>query len=580
MAGGVAAMSSPAATAAARPAPQGQGQGRGRPWGDPMAEQELLAQLLIDPSVHDQVFEALVPTDFMHPGTQQVYAQMRALWEHGQRPSQALVLARLQQQGGDPRDAQQLLAQLGVQVPVTPCDQLVRIIQDWSLRHRAVTAARSLQQLAQDPTVAIPDLVAQAQSLQQQVELPDSQGKAQPVAQMLQGQLEPSWVIPGLLEVQDRVIVVAPEGRGKALALHTPIPLARGGVSTMGQLQPGDKIVGPRGEPRLVVAKSPVLYQRDLVLLEFDNGEQVAADHDHRWRVWYRGLWHLASSWQLAEWAARTVAPTPPPIWLPSVSDPDQRGPRLQAVHPLPSEPVQCLQVDHPDGLFQVGGRGTLTHNSTLLRQFAVMAAAGLHPFSAQPLAAPLRTLIVDLENRESQVRRRLLPLVAQAAYSTGSDEWATERCFVYCRPEGLDVGDRNDLGELTATVRQVRPQLLTIGPLYKLASGDPTDEEVARAVAGVLDRLVSHFGCAMMIEAHAPHGDAKHGRREMRVYGASLWQRWPEFGLGLYPLPDGSMRVEHWRGAREERDWPSYLARGRIWPWVASQGSEPEEGL
>lgn len=564
-------------SAGAAPAARAPEQPRTRTWGDPLAEQELLAQLLIDPSVHDQVFESLVPSDFMHPGTQQVFAQMRALWEQGQRPSQALILDRLQQQGGDPRAAQQLLAQVGTQVPVTPSDQLVRIIQDWSLRHRAVTAARSLQQLAQDPMVSIPDLVAQAQSLQQQVELPDTQGRAQPVAQMLQGRLDPDWVIPGLLEVQDRVILVAPEGRGKALALDTPIPLAGGGFRTMQQLQPGDKILGPRDEPRLVVAKSPVLRGRDLVLLEFDNGQQVAADHDHSWQVWHRGTWRLATSWQLAEWAARSVPPGLPPVWLPQVQDPESPGPRLQQVYHLASEPVQCLQVDHPDGLFQVGDRGTLTHNSTLLRQFAVMAAAGLHPFSAQPLATPLRTLIVDLENRENQVRRRLLPLVAQATYSTGSDAWATERCFVYCRPEGLDVRDRNDLGELTATVRQVRPQLLTIGPLYKLASGDPTDEEVARAVAGVLDRLVAHFGCAMMIEAHAPHGDAKHGRREMRVYGASLWQRWPEFGLGLYPLADGSMRVEHWRGAREERDWPSYLARGRIWPWVATQGGEFE---
>jgi replicative DNA helicase len=177
--------------------------------------------------------------------------------------------------------------------------------------------------------------------------------------------------------------------------------------------------------------------------------------------------------------------------------------------------------------------------------------------------------LIVDLENRESQIRRRLHPLVAQAVYTTGSEDWTTERCFVYPRPEGIDVRSRNDLGELIATVRQVRPQLVTIGPLYKMALGDPTDEEVAKAIAGVLDRLTVRFGCALMIEAHAPHGDSRGGRREMRVYGASLWQRWPEFGIGLYPESDGGMIVEHWRGAREEREWPSHLARGRAWPWV-----------
>lgn len=558
----------PGATASAPPAevPQ-RNQARG---GAPMAEQELLAICLVDSSIHDRVFELLVEADFSHPACQAAFSQMRQMWEATEPISRSLLEQKLMEAGQLERVAAQgLLDQMGAVLPTTPPDTLIRIIQDWSVRRRTTVAASALVKMAHDPQVPVSDLVQQAQSLGTEVELPDQGGKAQPVAQMLMGDSEPQWVIPGLLEVQDRVIVVAPEGKGKALALDTEIAMADGSFVPIHQVQVGDKVMGPADEPRVVVAKSEVMDDRNCMMLHWSNGESVVADYDHQWCAYFHCDWRVADTITLAEAFHTRRSHTDPVVWLPDPDDPTKRGPYLVGAEAVPLEPVQCLQVDHPDGLFKVGRLGTLTHNSTLLRQFAVMTAAGLHPFTGARLEQPLRTLIVDLENRESQIRRRLHPLVAQAVYTTGSEDWTTERCFVYPRPEGIDVRSRNDLGELIATVRQVRPQLVTIGPLYKMALGDPTDEEVAKAIAGVLDRLTVRFGCALMIEAHAPHGDSRGGRREMRVYGASLWQRWPEFGIGLYPESDGGMIVEHWRGAREEREWPSHLARGRAWPWV-----------
>ncbi|MDP8958289.1 MAG: hypothetical protein M3N51_03605, partial [Actinomycetota bacterium] len=85
------------------------------------------------------------------------------------------------------------------------------------------------------------------------------------------------------------------------------------------------------------------------------------------------------------------------------------------------------------------------------------------------------------------------------------------------------------------------------------------------RAVAGHLDRLRASYGVALLLEAHSPYGSGGSGPR--RPYGGSLWSRWPEFGLHLAE----SGVLSHWRGARDEREWPSALTRGGEWPWIAA---------
>ena len=108
------------------------------------------------------------------------------------------------------------------------------------------------------------------------------------------------------------------------------------------------------------------------------------------------------------------------------------------------------------------------------------------------------------------------------------------------------------------------RPDLLIIGPLYKLHTGDPIDEQPAKTVAAFLDQLRAEHDLVVVLEAHSPH--APNGtKRPTRPYGASLWLRWPEFGIHLAKNGD----LTHWRGPRDERDWPDALKRGGEWPWT-----------
>lgn len=170
-----------------------------------------------------------------------------------------------------------------------------------------------------------------------------------------------------------------------------------------------------------------------------------------------------------------------------------------------------------------------------------------------------MQVTLVDLENGSRHLRRELRKLHAAAG-----DSYEKGRLRIECRPEGIDLTGHHGRTWLRSRVAADAAELLIIGPLYKMAFGDPTLEEVARPVALYLDELRATYGLTIIIEAHVPYAAGRASRPE-RPYGASLWSRWPEFGIFL--AEDGALR--HWRGARDERDWPAKLKRGGEWPWT-----------
>jgi len=200
---------------------------------------------------------------------------------------------------------------------------------------------------------------------------------------------------------------------------------------------------------------------------------------------------------------------------------------------------------------------------TTLLRQVTVQTAAGIHPFTLEPIP-PLQVLYVDLENSRRQDRRQFRPLVIKAGQAL-----ATGQVHLVIQPTGIDLLHQADADWLAARIEATKPDLLCIGPMYKLANGDPIKEEVAKGVVVTLDRLRDTYRLTLLIEAHVPYGNSG-GKRPERPYGASIWSRWPEFGI--YLDPSGALR--HWRGARDERAWPVALRRGGEWPWTVEESA------
>jgi replicative DNA helicase len=154
-------------------------------------------------------------------------------------------------------------------------------------------------------------------------------------------------------------------------------------------------------------------------------------------------------------------------------------------------------------------------------------------------------------------------------------------------RPAGIDLLTGADTAWLERAITDTAPDLVVLGPLYKLHHENPNDEKPAREIAWVLDGLRERHGFALLSEAHAGKSTGSDGRRGMAPIGSSMWMRWPEFGFGLLRASEDKGRgraelvdVVSWRGAREERSWPSKLQHSHILPWMPADPDYYQENL
>lgn len=202
-------------------------------------------------------------------------------------------------------------------------------------------------------------------------------------------------------------------------------------------------------------------------------------------------------------------------------------------------------------------------------RQVALCSAAGIHPFTLEQMR-PIRTLMVDLENPQRIIRR------------TSSDIQRKSQRYGFCadpqahlliKPDGLDLLKSTDRQFLEEAIEKTSPDLLLLGPVYKsfIDPGGRTSESIAIEVAKYFDSLREWFGCAMWFEHHAPLGSTM-STRDLRPFGSAVWSRWPEFGLSLQPDPTATegyvYEVKHFRGARDRRQFPIRMTRGKTFPF------------
>lgn len=225
--------------------------------------------------------------------------------------------------------------------------------------------------------------------------------------------------------------------------------------------------------------------------------------------------------------------------------------------------------LERRDRMLVTAGEGG--GKSVLLTQIAVQTSCGIHPWTHAEFK-PRNVLLIDLENSPRMVNRRLSMLRKQAG-----PNYDPQRLRVHTRPDGINLLTRSDRRWLIDRVESNAAELLVIGPVYRMsagvaARGDVGGEDHARQVTQALDEIRNRCNVTLVAETHAPHGQNGMGR-DLRPFGSSVWLRWPEFGIGLRRHdPDSWERwdLEHWRGPRDQRTWPSHLMRaaGR-WPWT-----------
>lgn len=241
----------------------------------------------------------------------------------------------------------------------------------------------------------------------------------------------------------------------------------------------------------------------------------------------------------------------------------------------------EFLNTDEPDdydwvipGLLERGDRLILTGQegagkSELFRMFGVTTAAGIHPFTFQPMR-PGRVLLLDCENTSRHTRRKIRPLITQARLQ--GHEVNEHNLWIECRPQGIDLALDRDVSWLMRQVAALQPDITFLGPLYRLAPRALNDDSDAAPVLATLN-MIRARGSAVVLEAHSGHQVGAGGMRDLRPRGSSAFLGWPEFGYGLRWADECTkehrvVEFVSWRGDRDERDWPEMLAAGGTWPW------------
>jgi hypothetical protein len=211
-----------------------------------------------------------------------------------------------------------------------------------------------------------------------------------------------------------------------------------------------------------------------------------------------------------------------------------------------------------------------------LARQVAICSSCGINPFTYQQMR-PIKTLTVDLENPERIIRRTSRSIMAQAMHRSSIQK---PLIHLYTKPSGLDLLKAGDRALLEAQIEISKPELLVMGPLYKsfVDPGNRTSEAVAVEVAKYLDYLRAVYNVALWLEHHAPLGTSMTSR-DLRPFGSAVWSRWPEFGISITPDLTASTpfvyELRHFRGARDERNWPVKITRGKIFPFEVLEFSK-----
>lgn len=258
-----------------------------------------------------------------------------------------------------------------------------------------------------------------------------------------------------------------------------------------------------------------------------------------------------------------------------------QRLRYITAVRPVPRVPVQCIQVADECHTYLVTHSLIPTHNSTLMRQLAIMVAAGIHPWDKSPIPAK-KVVVVDSENHPDQVLGSWQQLIGLAR-ANGYDIAPGMLTIIEAWDADLDLTTPEGHAWLMERVHAHQPELMCIGPLYNLTAGDLKDPGPATLMKKAVNDARGICGTAFIMEHHAPHRSATDAKRSVRPYGHTVLLRWPDFGYGLNPQDQEG--IYEWQPTRmprvRSRYFPTHLRWGkketREFPWETAH--EDAEG-
>lgn len=204
---------------------------------------------------------------------------------------------------------------------------------------------------------------------------------------------------------------------------------------------------------------------------------------------------------------------------------------------------------------------------SYLVRQILLAISAGVNPFRPAMFVPPKRTLLVDLENAESMLRREGR-VMREKTWAMGTRD--PGESYVWSKPDGLNLRKTKDAKLLERVISDTEPAVVGLGSLYKAfqRAGDDWDTAAAET-REVLDGLRRRYRCAFILEHHMPKGSGDGTDRPASPYGSSEWMRWASVGRIVNRVGDNMFELAQFRGDRGPRDLPVGLTRSSTeLPW------------
>lgn len=196
------------------------------------AEESVLGAMLLSAEAVAAAVEVVTAADFYKPAHGHIFSAVTSLWSTGQAHDQVTVSDVLRTRGQlDDVGGGSALMGLASNTPApSAAATYAAIVADKAHRRRLMQAAIDAHHRYRDGG----DLAEVGSWLQEQVERAiDStvQPDLVPGREFAERVDDPrSWVIPGLLDRQDRVIIVAGEGSGKMVTIRQIVVAAANGI--------------------------------------------------------------------------------------------------------------------------------------------------------------------------------------------------------------------------------------------------------------------------------------------------------------------------------------------------------------
>lgn len=188
------------------------------------AEASLLGSMMLNRQAIEVAFDTVLPEDFHKPAHARLYETLENLAKVGASCDPVTVAADLQRRdlldslGGRPK-IEQLIADTPASANAL---HYATIVAELASYRRLIAAASTIADLGYDggQEVQLADAIARARMAIDRAELPLGGQPSPDVGAFVEEDYEYVWAIPGLLEVMDRLLIVAPEKFGKSTLIR------------------------------------------------------------------------------------------------------------------------------------------------------------------------------------------------------------------------------------------------------------------------------------------------------------------------------------------------------------------------